>query len=260
MTMPPSSSRSRSTARPSPAQPPERLVERDPRQPGGERRLAAEALERGEGAHPGRLHHVLRLGVVAQDAAGGAEEPPVVAADQLADRRLVAAGGRARRGRSSGSSSGVGEAGELHHAHPRPGTMPRSMIAATEGKPASAASGRSPAAPRVVDPGIGRRIADDQPADHARVLVRHAEVVVDALDGQRHGKTLLGQKIVRIPRRRSRRDAPRPREVRRMVGGRRMGVAGVDVQPAHGVAGTQPEAGRVEADMRRPRRRRACGW
>src|SRR5690606_5642376 len=112
-------------------------------QPGGKVRLAAETVEREEGAHPGRLHHVLRLGVVAENAAGGTEEPPVVAADQLADRRLVAQAGTVDQHRV-GQIPGKGETGELHHAHPWPGTTPRSMIAATVGKAASAASGRSP--------------------------------------------------------------------------------------------------------------------
>ena len=47
-------------------------------------------LKPGEGADIGFLHHVLGLGIVAQDAARHAEQPAVIALRDGADGRLVA--------------------------------------------------------------------------------------------------------------------------------------------------------------------------
>ena len=140
-------------ARADPAQPSERHVDRDPREPGAEPGVAAKAGEPGEGADIGLLHHVLGLGVVAQDAARHPEQQPVVAADEHADRALVAARGRARpaprrqarrapaRPRAGRACFPLSSHGALTHGAPRP----RRRIASTDGKAASATAGRSPA-------------------------------------------------------------------------------------------------------------------
>ena len=72
----------------------QRLVQRDPGQPGRKARLAAEGGEIGEGAHIGLLDDILGLGIVAQHGAGHAEQPPVVTPDEDADRTLVALRGK----------------------------------------------------------------------------------------------------------------------------------------------------------------------
>jgi hypothetical protein len=63
---------------PSAAQPAQRLVHRDPRQPGRQAGIAAKIFQMREGADIGFLHYVLGLAVVAQDAAGKTIEPAVV--------------------------------------------------------------------------------------------------------------------------------------------------------------------------------------
>ena len=78
-------------------------------------------------------------------------------------------------------------------------TIPFPMISATGGKPFSATSGRSPAGPRVLHPGIGVRVADDDPSDHAGMLVRHAIVVIDPLRRQSDLKAFVRQQVVRNP-------------------------------------------------------------
>ena len=72
------------------AQPAQRLVHRDPRQPGRQAGIAAKLAKMREGADIGLLDHVLGLAVVAQDAAGEPVEPAVVGLDDRANRRLVA--------------------------------------------------------------------------------------------------------------------------------------------------------------------------
>src|SRR5690606_3130746 len=64
-----------------PAQPSERLVDDDPGKPGRQRRLTAEPVEMREGADIGLLHDVLRLVIVADDAARDPVELPVVRSD-----------------------------------------------------------------------------------------------------------------------------------------------------------------------------------
>ena len=75
---------------PTAAQPAERLVHGDPRQPGRETGIAAETFQVREGADVGFLHHILGLGIIAQDAAGQPVEPAVVRLHDGANRRLVA--------------------------------------------------------------------------------------------------------------------------------------------------------------------------
>ena len=72
------------------AQPAQRLVHGDPRQPGRQAGIAAKTFQMREGADVGLLHHVLGLAVVAQDAAGEPVEPAVVRLHDGANRRLVA--------------------------------------------------------------------------------------------------------------------------------------------------------------------------
>jgi hypothetical protein len=60
------------------AQPAERLVHGDARQPGRQAGLAAKLLEMRKRADIGLLHHVLGLGIVAQHAAGDPVEPAVI--------------------------------------------------------------------------------------------------------------------------------------------------------------------------------------
>ena len=71
-------------------QPAQRLVHRDPRQPGREAGIAAKAFQMREGADVSLLHDVLGLAVVAQDAAGEPVEPAVVRLHDGANRGLVA--------------------------------------------------------------------------------------------------------------------------------------------------------------------------
>ena len=52
--------------------------------------IAAKLVEMGEGADIGFLHHILGLGVVAQDAAGQPIKPAVIRLHDRADRGFVA--------------------------------------------------------------------------------------------------------------------------------------------------------------------------
>ena len=79
-----------STPGPLAAQPAQRLVHGDPRQPGREAGVAAKLLQMREGADIGFLHDVLGLAVVAQDAAGEPVQPAIVRLHDRANRRLVA--------------------------------------------------------------------------------------------------------------------------------------------------------------------------
>ena len=72
------------------AQPAQRLVHGDPRQPCRQAGIAAKAFQMREGANVGLLHHILGLAVVAQDAAGKAIEPAVIRLHDGANGRLVA--------------------------------------------------------------------------------------------------------------------------------------------------------------------------
>ena len=72
------------------AQPAQRLVHGDPRQPGRKAGIAAKAFQMREGANVSLLHHILGLAVVAQDAAGEAIEPAVVSLHDGADGGFVA--------------------------------------------------------------------------------------------------------------------------------------------------------------------------
>ena len=72
------------------AQPAERLVHGDPRQPGRKAGIAAKAFQMREGANIGLLHDILGFAVVAQDAAGEPVEPAVVRLHDGANRCLVA--------------------------------------------------------------------------------------------------------------------------------------------------------------------------
>ena len=91
----PGGNESSSTLGPLAAQPAQRLVHGDPRQPGREAGIAAKTLQMREGADVGFLHHVLGLAVVAQDAAGEPVKPAIVRLHDRADRRLVAGAGAA---------------------------------------------------------------------------------------------------------------------------------------------------------------------
>ncbi len=72
------------------AQPAQRLVHGDPRQPGRQAGIAAKTFQMREGADVGLLHDILGLAVVAQDAAGEPVEPAVVRLHDGADRGFVA--------------------------------------------------------------------------------------------------------------------------------------------------------------------------
>ncbi len=68
----------RSGRRAPPSEPAQRLVERDAGEPSGQLRIAPEAVEMRKGADVCLLNHVLRLGIILQDAAGHAVEPAIV--------------------------------------------------------------------------------------------------------------------------------------------------------------------------------------
>src|SRR5262249_8068413 len=61
-----------------PPQSSQRFVQRDPCEPGGQARIAAELAEVGEGTEIGLLNHILRLAVITSDGAGDAVQTPVV--------------------------------------------------------------------------------------------------------------------------------------------------------------------------------------
>src|SRR5262249_180455 len=61
-----------------PPQSPQRFIQRDPREPGGQARIAAEIAKIGEGTEIGLLNNILRLAVVPGDGPGDAVETPVV--------------------------------------------------------------------------------------------------------------------------------------------------------------------------------------
>ena len=91
----------------------QRLVDHDAGQPGGQRRLAAELCQGGEGLEVAILHGVFRLLLVAQDAPGGAIEPAVVAPHQLGQGGRVVPPG-------AGDQGGLilgGKAGGLRSRH-----------------------------------------------------------------------------------------------------------------------------------------------
>ena len=126
------------------------------------------------------------------------------------------------------------------------------MISSTGGNARSAISGIGSPPPlaatgRHRGPG---RLTDDDPADHAGMLVRDAEEVVDALRRERDREALVRQQVVRVPGLGTLRDAQRALEVPRMVGRGRMGVARVQVDPADRLARLDAEADRIEPDMR----------
>jgi hypothetical protein len=75
------------------AQPAERLVHGDSRQPCREAGIAAEFRKMRERPDIGLLHNVLGLGVVAQDAAGQPVKPAVIRLHDRTDGRLVALAG-----------------------------------------------------------------------------------------------------------------------------------------------------------------------
>jgi hypothetical protein len=72
------------------AQTAERLVDDDARQPCGERGVAAERIEMGEGPDIGLLHDILGLAVIAHDAARDPVEPLIVCLDDGAAGVAVA--------------------------------------------------------------------------------------------------------------------------------------------------------------------------
>jgi hypothetical protein len=74
-----------------PAEPPERLVDGDPREPRRERGLPGELGEPGVGEEIGLLHRVLDLRLVAEQAADGAVDARVVAADEQLEELGLAA-------------------------------------------------------------------------------------------------------------------------------------------------------------------------
>ena len=86
----PCGNESSSTPGPLAAQPAQRLVHGDPRQPGREAGIASKALQMREGADIGFLHDVLGLAVVAQDAAGEPVQPAIIRLHDRANRSLVA--------------------------------------------------------------------------------------------------------------------------------------------------------------------------
>ena len=93
----------------------QRLVERDPREPGREARFAAETVQMGEGAKIGLLHDILRLRILAEDAARNAVELAVVAFHDQAKAAPSCRRARSTRARSSRSSkSGVTRDPRLH--------------------------------------------------------------------------------------------------------------------------------------------------
>src|SRR5829696_5875841 len=68
------------------------------------------------------------------------------------------------------------------------------------------------------------QVTDDDTPDHAGVLMRDAEVVVDSLDGQGEGESLVGQQVIRVPRLGPIRDAMGMLEVLRVVSRRGVGI------------------------------------
>src|SRR6185312_9764611 len=76
-----------------PAQPRQRLVDDDARQPGADARLAAKSAQLRECLEIGVLKRVLGLGIVAQNAARDAIEAAIVPLDDGADRLLLARAG-----------------------------------------------------------------------------------------------------------------------------------------------------------------------
>src|SRR5262249_14517944 len=98
------------------------------------------------------------------------------------------------------------------------------------------------------------RLADDDAADHPRLLVRHTVVVVDAFDGQCHVEmgAFLNEKSG-VPRRGRLGNAQRVPIVLRMVRGRRVHIALDD--PPHGRPPLHPHADGVEPDALAPLRR-----
>ena len=76
------------------AQPPQCFIDHDPGQPGRQRRSPGKIADPVERLEIGRLHGLLRIPAVLEDAPGGAEQPLVVGRDDVAQCRLVA--GRAK--------------------------------------------------------------------------------------------------------------------------------------------------------------------
>ena len=168
--------------------------------------------------------------------------------------RRIAASSPARASPTSAASARPSSAARVRGGPPRSllsshgalthgRTAPRRRIASTDGKAASATAGRSPVRHRVR--GVRAGIADHQPPDHSRVLVGNAVVVIDPGNGQRDLEGVPRHQIVRGPWRRSRRDAQRAAVVRRVVGGRRVHVALLPVDPADGLPRRDPEARRA---------------
>src|SRR6185437_1062443 len=93
-----------------------------------------------------------------------------------------------------------------------------------------------------------RRATDDQPADHARLLVWHTVVVVDSLDGERHLEMLSRLQEPGVPGLRRHWDALRVIGVARTVRGRRVNVR--IAYPAYGGARLEEHAHRVESHHR----------
>ncbi len=68
------------------AEPAERLIEHDAREPSGQARFALETLNVSEGADITFLHHLLGFGIVPDDAARQAIEALIVAPHQNGER------------------------------------------------------------------------------------------------------------------------------------------------------------------------------
>src|SRR6185437_226061 len=93
-----------------------------------------------------------------------------------------------------------------------------------------------------------RRATDDQPADHARLLVWHTVIVVDSLDGERHLEVLSRLQEPGVPGLRRHWDALRVIRVARAVRGRRVNVP--IAYPAYGDSRLEEHAHRVESHHR----------
>src|SRR5690242_7466925 len=82
-------------------------------------------------------------------------------------------------------------------------------------------------------PAALRRCADDNTADHSRMLVWNAVVVIYARPCQRDRVGVVGHEVVRIPCLGPFRYPARTTEIGGMVSRRRVSVAGVQVDPLH---------------------------
>ena len=132
-------------------------------------------------------------------------------------------------------------------------TMPRRMISSTDGKARRAISGMgSPPAACADGSAAGdlSGLTDDDPPNHAGMLVWDTEEIVDAFIRERDREALVRQQVVRVPGLGTLRDAQRALEVLRMVGCRGMGIPRVQVDPADRLTRLDAKANRVEPDLR----------